>query len=255
MPPIRKWDQQLRQCAQCGTDFLPRLQKSRFCKRDCYHAYRNRNLTFHKCLREGCNVVVEENRKYCSTACSNKANKTLPKVEKTCEICGTKFLVFPGRKDTARFCSPECNYVDNKERFSQVIANLYLSGEMHHRYGCFKSGWFTSSKTNLKMWYRSSYELRMMEFLESNPEVEYFKAEALAIPYVFENNQHHYIPDLYVRKANGDELLIEVKMLWQTTDPKTMQKFAAGRQYCQSRNWRYVILTEEEIDSDQRIVL
>lgn len=123
--------------------------------------------------------------------------------------------------------------------------------------------------------YRSSYELKLFDFLDHNPNVMAWGSESIAIPYIFEldNSKHRYYPDIIAtvktKDGNVKRLVIEVKPHKQTIPPvkpvrgtqkqlrnfdneMTMfvlnrNKWEAADKYCKSNNLEFVILTENEI--------
>jgi len=88
-------------------------------------------------------------------------------------------------------------------------------------------GWFTprnpqkykGDATNIV--YRSSWELRVMKYLDDNPAVVWWASEELFIPYKSPVDQkvHRYFPDFIarIRQANGEiTVVMEVKPFKQT---------------------------------------
>ena len=122
--------------------------------------------------------------------------------------------------------------------------------------------------------FRSSWELRVMRFLDRNPNVLTWSSEELAIPYIspIDGKKHRYFPDflIKVKGKNGEEkiTLIEVKPLAQTREPSPKQKgqrttkkflrevktfgvndakWKAARLYCAEKGWAFEIITEKEL--------
>lgn len=120
--------------------------------------------------------------------------------------------------------------------------------------------------------YRSSLELKVMNYFDLHPDVLEWSSEEFCIPYVspLDNRVHRYFPDFFVRKRNRDgkeeSLVIEIKPLYQTKAPVKKQrvtrqyinevknwginnaKWQAAKQFCLDRNWGFQILTEREIN-------
>lgn len=120
--------------------------------------------------------------------------------------------------------------------------------------------------------YRSSYELKLMKWLDLNPNVIRWGSETVTIPYMcpIDNRLHHYYIDNVVIIKEGDKLgkyLIEVKPKSQTTPPiiggrkkqttllyeqltyaKNTAKWNAARQFCEKKGWIFMILTEDELN-------
>jgi len=117
--------------------------------------------------------------------------------------------------------------------------------------------------------YRSSWELRVMKYLDENPRVIWWASEELYIPYVspVDNKVHRYFPDFITRVKQGDKettLVLEVKPFKQTQQPtqkrKTKQfiqetityainqeKWKAADLFCKEHGWQFKLITEKEL--------
>lgn len=119
--------------------------------------------------------------------------------------------------------------------------------------------------------YRSSWELKLMFKLDSDPKVISWGSEEIIIPYVspVDGKLHRYFVDFIVTqinsKGNKETILIEVKPKSQTMPPKTPAKktkryinevftwgvneakWKAATEYCKDRNWQFNIMTEIEL--------
>lgn len=119
--------------------------------------------------------------------------------------------------------------------------------------------------------YRSSWELKLMLYLDAHPDVIEWASEELVIPYLspVDGKVHRYFPDFYVRKRdrNGkiETLIIEVKPLSQRRPP-TLQKKATRRYvnevrtwaineakwksailFCESKGWLFKLMSEKDL--------
>lgn len=119
--------------------------------------------------------------------------------------------------------------------------------------------------------YRSSYELKLMSFLDRNPNVVEWASEEFFIPYEspIDRKIHRYFPDFWVKKINNEgiveTLVIEVKPKSQTIPPipqknitknylfevKTwginQAKWEAANKYCNKKDWKFMLVTEKEL--------
>ena len=118
--------------------------------------------------------------------------------------------------------------------------------------------------------YRSSWELRVMKYLDENSSVLWWASEELFIPYLspVDNRPHRYFPDFIVRALNKDKkevtMVIEVKPEKQTKPPaqkrRTRQylnevvtyavneaKWKAANLFCKEHGWEFKILTEKDL--------
>ena len=130
-------------------------------------------------------------------------------------------------------------------------------------------GKYRGDPTNIV--YRSSWELRLMSWLDSHPDVLQWGSEELFIPYVspIDGKYHRYFPDFFVKKKNIngviETLLIEIKPYNQTIPPKAQtkrtrryinevhtwginsSKWKAAEEYCKDRLWKFVVMTEKDL--------
>ena len=137
-------------------------------------------------------------------------------------------------------------------------------------------GWFTPKHRSKykgdseNVVYRSSWELRVMKWLDENPSVIWWASEELIIRYKSPIDQkiHRYFPDFIVRlkQKNGTEstVVIEIKPQKQTVKPvqkrKTkrylqeaatyavnQEKWRAADLFCKEHGWQFKVLTEKDI--------
>lgn len=122
--------------------------------------------------------------------------------------------------------------------------------------------------------YRSSWELKFMLFLDYQPEVIEWSSEEIVIPYYFEydNKYHRYFPDFYFVKLNKDnsvtKYMIEIKpkkdiefktpkKINNKTKAKVLEsaitiskneaKWNAAKIWCEQREIKFMVLTEDEL--------
>jgi hypothetical protein len=126
--------------------------------------------------------------------------------------------------------------------------------------------------------YRSRWELNLMAYFDSHPNVKWWQSEEVIIPYKspIDGKYHRYFPDFLVRMINKDGIeetvLIEVKPYSQTMPPDISKKNAtktgrvsrrylnevktygindakwtAAEEFCKDKGWKFIIMTEKEI--------
>lgn len=122
----------------------------------------------------------------------------------------------------------------NRDAISQTIAQLYVDGGF-----AWAKGTYVSTKTCRKCYYRSSWELSLMQQLDTDDDVLDWESEFTTIPYQFEGIHHVYIPDFRVVR-NGVTQIIEVKPVSLRIIPKNVAKRQAAQRYCAERGWAYV---------------
>jgi hypothetical protein len=119
--------------------------------------------------------------------------------------------------------------------------------------------------------FRSSYELKFMNWVDANSSVVKWSSEETIIPYVCptDNRAHRYFVDFKIQIKGKDGIvqtyLVEIKPASQTVPPKpraknnkrflieagtylkNRAKFEAAERYCKDRNWKFIILTEHHL--------
>ena len=142
----------------------------------------------------------------------------------------------------------------------------------------YKQGFFKPSNPQkydgdpTKIVYRSSWELKLMRYLDVQPNIISWASEEFHIPYFYDIDQkwHRYFVDFKIKYKSKDgyikTALIEVKPRAQIDRPKepkkntpkakqrylteaaewikNQQKWKAATQYCIDRNWEFIILDE-----------
>jgi len=116
--------------------------------------------------------------------------------------------------------------------------------------------------------YRSSWELKLMKYLDTHEDIIEWASEEFCIPYIspIDNRPHSYFPDFWVKKRDKTTLVIEIKPAAQTVEPakkKTINrayinevmtwgvnqaKWKAAKEFCEDRKWKFLILTEKELN-------
>lgn len=119
--------------------------------------------------------------------------------------------------------------------------------------------------------YRSSWEARVMNWLDKNPNIINWASEEIIIPYIspVDSRWHRYFPDFLVKVRTKDgktkTMLLEVKPKKQTLEPQPQKrktkryitevvtygvnqaKWKAAVEYCLDRGWEFKVLTEEHL--------
>ena len=113
--------------------------------------------------------------------------------------------------------------------------------------------------------YRSSWELRVMKYLDNQPKVVWWSSEELFVRYrsPIDERVHRYFPDFIV-KTKEQTFMIEVKPFHQTQKPKqkrrtkkflqeaatyaiNQEKWRAADIFCREHGWLFKIVTEKEL--------
>jgi hypothetical protein len=121
------------------------------------------------------------------------------------------------------------------------------------------------------IWARSSWEVRVMNWFDRNPDVIEWGSEELIIPYIspVDGRPHRYFPDFFVKVKTKEgkvkTMIVEVKPDRETKEPKQKQritkqyiqevvtygvnqaKWKYAEEYCLDRGWEFKILTEKHL--------
>ena len=119
--------------------------------------------------------------------------------------------------------------------------------------------------------YRSSWECKIMSWLDKNDDILQWASEELIIPYLspVDNRVHRYFPDFYVKVKDkmGEirEMIWEIKPKKESGPPQKRSritqkyisevvtwgvneaKWKAASEYCKDRGWSFHIFTEKEL--------
>lgn len=112
-----------------------------------------------------------------------------------------------------------------------------------------KRGYYKPNKSDKSIFYMSSWELDLMRLCDK---FEFIKSISTSprIDYVYKGVNKIYIPDLLLEYCNGLKLIIEVKPVRFINDPKVLAKKFYSEEFCRLNNYKYIILTQNEIYSD-----
>jgi hypothetical protein len=120
---------------------------------------------------------------------------------------------------------------ERRDRISAVITQKYLDGGFE-----WSRGAHTSTKTGKTVRYRSSWELRHMQHLDSDPAVVWWDYEPEIIRYEHGGRTRRYLPDFIVRFADGHRELQEVGVKTIKESPgKNAAKMEAALRWCLAR--------------------
>jgi len=119
--------------------------------------------------------------------------------------------------------------------------------------------------------YRSSWEAKVMSWLDKDPDILVWASEEKPIPYISpkDGRVHRYFPDFIVKSKTKDGkikvLMIEVKPKARVMEPKKRKritkqyisevvtwgvnqaKWAAATEYCLDRGWEFMIFHEDHL--------
>lgn len=77
-----------------------------------------------------------------------------------------------------------------------------------------------------KIVYRSLWERQVFRWCDNNKSVVEWSSEEVVVPYIspVDNRMHRYFVDIYIKLADGNQYLIEIKPEKQTKPPTSKKK-------------------------------
>jgi hypothetical protein len=111
-------------------------------------------------------------------------------------------------------------------------------------------GYFYSKKNNVKLPYRSSYELAFLKEREHNPDVLTYRYETMYISYIKDTGKSgKSLPDVISYYTDGSRSLDEVKPQFKIDKnlDNTLAKLAAYKKYADEHGMKFNLWTEKEL--------
>ena len=98
--------------------------------------------------------------------------------------------------------------------------------------------------------YRSGWELKYMQYLDSNSNVRSWSYEKLIIEYISNKSSgkiRKYYPDFLVEMQDSTKLVVEIKQKRKLDSLIVKKKIQAAEQWCSLNKATFLILTELEL--------
>lgn len=140
---------------------------------------------------------------------------------------------------------------ETKEKHSIIKTSQWINGKYNNVNfnSIYKRGNYFSLKLNKEIYYRSSWEKQVFEFLDKQKEVSSFIVEPFSLPYYYDNQTRRYIPDLLVAYSDGTQKLIEIKPEYLLSAIKNKAKFESAQNYCNEKGIIFEVWTEKTISN------
>jgi hypothetical protein len=118
--------------------------------------------------------------------------------------------------------------------------------------------------------YRSLWERKIMTVLDLSDDVVQWSSEEVVVPYrsPIDRKMHRYYLDFWMKRADGQELILEVKPHKETLVPEkpkrmtkrfkkevatyavNQKKWEAARRYAKNRGMKFELITEKNFNFD-----
>lgn len=173
---------------------------------------------------------------------ANAARKDIEKIKKMHDAVRGKPKTEEHRQkisETRKRLFAEGKLEINRDKVSESMVRKYQEEGFRWAHGH-----YTSSKTGKTCYYRSSWEHRQMELLDSDPVVEWWEHEPHCIDYYFEDQLRRYLPDFLVRYSDGRRELQEIGVKEMKQDlVRNAAKSEAARRWCDERGYSFRIVS------------
>ncbi len=131
-----------------------------------------------------------------------------------------------------------------KQHLSNVMTNKLLNNER-----IWKQGVYVSTKSNVSYNYKSSWELIVMQQLDTCNVVSSWTYEKVSIPYTDPQGQtRKHIPDFMITLVSNKQVMVEVKPEKVQWGVRQKCKINAARDFCKTQNITYVVWDTPKID-------
>lgn len=245
-------------CPTCGKEQTFRKiggerKWGRFCSRECYGRFRSENPELYAentaamHTPEVADQISKTKKRQAAEPGYIHCQTGLKRNQKTKDLIRQRRLENPpvgpkngmyGRKHSE----------EAKEKMSESVAQRILDGRMHAYGTRNKKGWYSSMKTGVKHFFRSSWEEAVMVHLDESDEVMTWDHEPLRIPYYRDDHKRWYVPDFLVTFADGHRELWEVKPKEFVNAKVNVLKASAAREWCtQNDVSEYRVLTGDDL--------
>jgi hypothetical protein len=176
---------------------------------------------------------------YSNGPCRKGINKGVPKSKKTRKKMSEHQKERLKNKANHPLWGKSHRQESNEKNRQSQFRNIE-NGFRYNTPNSYESGSFYSNKLRANVTYRSSYERAFLYLLEKS--TEYYQYEPLSIPYVYNGEEHRYIPDFLVK-----DFLIEIKPKRLQERSDVLAKKEAAEQYCLHNGLKYRMVDYGEL--------
>lgn len=113
--------------------------------------------------------------------------------------------------------------------------------------------WFSSHTTGTSIGCESDIEYSYLHLADFDPAVVHIEEQPCTIPYQHDGRPRGYTPDFLLRLADGQRVLVECKPAARVADAPNQRKFAAARAWCATHGYRFLVVTDEELERGGRL--
>lgn len=227
----------------------------KFCKEECYHQAR-RDGTIPSNFRLEDPIVREKMSISAKERCASKEGCTFygkHHTEETKKKHSALMKILMTGEKNPMWGKTHSDEIRNK--MSAIVSQQFVDGK-RQAYGknYHQKGYIFAKKMNKDVFFRSSWEKQVIEWLDQSSTVKSFEYEPCSIQYelVEGNRTHkrHYVPDFIIEFVDNHKEMWEIKPKAFFCSDKTISKEKAAKIFCSKNSISsYRLLGKEEIDS------
>jgi|SRR3990167_1849355 len=236
-------------CENCGKEqeVLESDWREKYCSQECYREHDKERLV--KLARR---VGQESAEKISKTIKEKYANGYVHPWIGRSHSQGTKERISQSKKEYYEthngYWKDKKISEKSKQKMSETKTKNWIEGKYDHLKMCWAKGKYFFQKANKEVFYRSSWELGFMKYLDSCDDVSVCEYELLRIPYCDPSGRkRNYIPDILAYYKNGEKTLYEIKPIAHKDSEINKLKFVAAMDYCQNNNILFKVITQKEL--------
>lgn len=137
-----------------------------------------------------------------------------------------------------------------KEKMSEAVSRRILEGRYKPYGTCNVKGYHTSIRDGKERFFKSSWEQKLMQWLDANFDVASWDYECVRIQYVYETYKRWYVPDFVVTFIDGHREMWEVKPKEFIDTEKVVLKSEAASIWCNQHGLTcFKLLTGDDLRS------
>jgi len=132
-------------------------------------------------------------------------------------------------------------YPENRTKFDGVISGMTGRQREINAESIGRTGSFYSEKCKREIAYESGEEHHLYLIMEKTERVAWYQEQPVGIPYLIEDREYRYFPDLAVVTNDGYGTIVEVKAAFNMVDILTLRKAAAATKWLHKKGMGYIL--------------
>jgi hypothetical protein len=140
------------------------------------------------------------------------------------------------------------NFWKNRVSLGMCKSLFFKHSKFHKNH---KSGFYYSKKTRQRIFYRSSWELKILKYLERCQVIKNYLFDKIIVSYKIHGGIQYSRPDCLIVFRNGRELLIEIKPLNLLKYYNNWHKIKGYRLFCKKNKIQFALISEVHVNNPE----